>query len=330
MQSDKLKKTLFVGFALAILMVPTLALAEGIGPTSAGTRDIIPISYGPAKHWAEVYVKQLIEQFDVQSYFVDKELDDTIDAEGFQGLVKLILDKEYGGTPDTITREAVVYELTNIWAQKTGQRLGEIPIIKMLVYSDTDKMDAKYMQGLTLAYMKGIAKGRGKGIFDPKADVTYGEFAALICNTLEAIKNEIGAEDEFEIKNKFETRGSYDIKDDKIVFNFELVNLYDDIKEVMFSSGQQFELTITDDKGRGVYRFSEGKFFTMALIFKSIGPGEAMRWQDEWDMTDKSGKKLTSGKYEALIQILAKPQGKGEPIKPEELTTTIEFNLNKQ
>ena len=41
-----------------------------------------------------------------------------------------------------------------MWAQKTGRDLESIPVIKMLIYSDTDSIDAKYRQGITVAYMK--------------------------------------------------------------------------------------------------------------------------------------------------------------------------------
>jgi len=96
--------------------------------------------------------------------------------------------------------------------------------------------------------MKNIARGRGGGIFDPKTGVTYGELAALIYNTAQAVTKENQANVQPVAENKFETRGTYEIKDDKVVFNFELVNHYKETKELMFGSGQQFELTITDEK----------------------------------------------------------------------------------
>ncbi len=43
-----------------------------------------------------------------------------------------------------------------------------------------------------------------------------------------------------------------------------------------------------------MYRYSDVKFFTMALVYKDINPGESLKWQDEWDMTDKEGQKLKS------------------------------------
>ncbi|HHW21510.1 MAG TPA: hypothetical protein GXX26_01330 [Clostridiaceae bacterium] len=116
--------------------------------------------------------------------------------------------------------------------------------------------------------------------------------------------------------------------DDNVVFNIQLMSHYTRPVDLTFSSGQQFELVITDEAGKEVYRYSDGKFFTLALINKTLNPGEILSWKDEWDMTDKDGIKLTSGNYKATINILVYDMG-GEKVDDSELTTTIEFSLNK-
>lgn len=127
------------------------------------------------------------------------------------------------------------------------------------------------------------------------------------------------------VKGNFETRAGYEIKDNKVVFDFELMSHYTKAKTLTFGSGQQFEVTITDEKGEEVYKYSDGKFFTMALVYKNIGPGEAIKWQTEWDITNKEGEKLTSGKYKAKIDILANSET--EKIQEKELTTIIDFSF---
>lgn len=47
-------------------------------------------------------------------------------------------------------------------------------------------------------------------------------------------------------------------------FDFPLTNHSPEVKELQFGSGQQFELVVRDEKGKEVYRYSDGKFFTMA------------------------------------------------------------------
>lgn len=130
-------------------------------------------------------------------------------------------------------------------------------------------------------------------------------------------------------EERFENKGSYEIKDDKVIFNFELINHYNEVKNLEFSSGQQFELTITDEKGDEVYRYSDGKFFTMALLFKDLNPGESLKWQETWDMTNKEEEKLTSGKYEAKINILARAGESEEKVDESQLTTVIEIDITE-
>ena len=320
---NKLLKNIILTVAISSL-VAIPVFAQNIKLISA--QDIIPISH-VFKHWAESYAEKLSVNYDLEDIFKDKDLDDHISAEDFKNAVNLTIDKDYADTPQ-VTRELIVNELAKIWAEKTGSNLENIPIVMMLVYSDTDDIDAEYQHGVYVAYWSDIAKGRvideGR-IFDPKTDVTYGELAVLINNTINAIEKENTVQPIAE--GRYETKGSYEIKDDKVIFDFQLMSHYTEAQELMFGSGQQFELIITNEDGDEVYRFSDGKFFTMALVYKTLNPGDSFKWQDEWDMTNKDGEKVNSGNYKAEIKILVISEDDGK-INDEELTTLLEFSLN--
>jgi hypothetical protein len=283
---------------------------------------------GKPAHWAQKYIDELGLEYDMDSVFKDADLNDFITTEDFQKAVRLFFDENYEGSPDSTLREAVVYEFTRLWAEKTGISLDEIATIKMIIYTDTEEIDPKYNHAITIAYMKDIAKGRGYGIFDPKTKTTYGELATLLYNTEKAIKAETKPGIPSIVAGKLETRASCEVLDNKVVFDFELFSHHTRPLEVTFSSGQQFELTITDESGNEVYRYSDGKFFTLALVNKTINPGESLKWQDEWDMTNKDGVKLTTGKYKAVINILTYG-AEGEKFDDSELTATIDFSLDK-
>lgn len=328
MKNNVLRNTIISGALCMFIAIPSFAQAANAQPILTKDAKPILINY-EYKHWAKTYIEQLSKNYNVEAIFKGKDLEDYIKEEDYKNIVRLVIDKEYDGAPDAMTREAVVYDLIKIWAQKTGQDLDNIAVIQMVIYSDTNEIDPKYNHGITIAYMKNIAKGKGSGIFDPKAEVTYGELAALINNTHEAIKNELKSEADPIAEERFETKGSYEIKDGKVIFNFELMNHYTETKDLLFGSGQQFEITITDEKGEEVYRYSDDKFFTMALVQKSIKPGESIKWQDAWNMTNKNGEKLTSGKYKAKIDILVISEENDEKIEPSQLTTVIEFDLSE-
>ena len=308
------------------LMIAVPVFAQNIMPIDRDA-EIVPISY-KFNHWAEIYIEQLSANFDVEEIFKDKNLDDYITVEDFKNAVKLTIDKDYENAPKSLSRETIIYEFTKIWAEKVGKNLDNIPIIKMLIYPDTNEIDINYLNGIYVAYMYDIAKGRESGLFDPKTDVTYGELVVLINNTINAIEKELTPDIPPIVAGKYETRGNYEIKDGKVIFNFELMSHYAETTELMFGSGQQFELTITDEDGEEVYRFSDGKSFTLALLYKTLNPGESLKWQDEWNMTNKEGEKLTTGNYKAQIKVLAITEEDNE-IPDEQLNTVIEFALNK-
>lgn len=280
-------------------------------------------------HWAEVYVEILSENHGVENLFRNKDLNQPITVENFQELVRLVLAEDYNGRPAAVSREALVHELVTIWADITGQDLYRIPVIKMLIYEDTAEIEPEYYHSIVIAYMQGIARGKERGKFRPADELSYGELATMIYNTDLAIKRELKLKEQKASAGRFETRASYELKDGKVIFDFELVNNFPVAKELQFGSGQQFEVVITDERGEEVYRFSDGKFFTMALIYKTIQSGETLKWQDSWDLTNKEGKKLTTGEYQAEIIILANPVDGGEELDRSQLRTVIKFNLNE-
>lgn len=123
------------------------------------------------------------------------------------------------------------------------------------------------------------------------------------------------------------TSGNCRITEDKVIFDFALTNHSSEVMELPFGSGQQFELVVKDEKGKEVYRYSDGKFFTMAIVYKQLKPGESLRWQDQWDLRDKEGNVVNPGRYRAEIEIMVIPEEDGVKIEDHQLRTTIEFTL---
>ena len=128
-------------------------------------------------------------------------------------------------------------------------------------------------------------------------------------------------------EESFETSGDYQIKEDQVVFDFELINRYSEAKELRFGSGQQFEIVIRNEKDEEVYRYSEGKAFTLALVYRNIDPGASLTWQDQWDMRDQEGKLVSPGRYRAEIEIMPIPDEDEENIEASQLRTNIDFTL---
>jgi len=188
MKKMLIKTGIIAGALCAVLTVP--ALAQLMPESAVKDAKEATVSYN-LNHWAQTYIDGLSKNYNAKHIFEGVNLDAAVDVEVFHELIKLVIDEKYDGKPDAMTREAVVHELAKIWAEKTGKNLDKVPVIKMIVYSDTNEVDTRYNHSITVAYMKGIAKGKGNGVFDPKAIVSYGEMAALVSNTYKAIEDEL-------------------------------------------------------------------------------------------------------------------------------------------
>jgi len=100
----------------------------------------------------------------------------------------------------------------------------------------------------------------------------------------------------------FDTEVSED--DLSATFNLSLKNNSDKAIDLLFPSGQQYEIVVTDpDSGEEVYRFSEGKAFTMALVTETIEPGDEKTWTEEWNYA-KDGHRVEAKSYDVTVQLV--------------------------
>jgi hypothetical protein len=101
----------------------------------------------------------------------------------------------------------------------------------------------------------------------------------------------------------FETVLEIEQTKEKAIFDITFSNQSDEVADVTFSSGQRFELVVSDPAGNEVYRYSEGKMFTMALQMLKLEAGDQLTFQDAWDYKVK-GKKINPGIYTVVATVL--------------------------
>ncbi|SET29760.1 Intracellular proteinase inhibitor [Natronincola peptidivorans] len=307
---------------LSLTIAGTLMLTTAITAFGATTKQ------EKENHWAQPFATRVEEAYGIQYFMENKSLRDIISSQELEELIKATIDEDFSQKIQETTREKVVSTMVEIWAEKTDTNLEEMILPMILVYNDTDEIDFDYRTNVMVAYFHGIAKGRGDSMFVPKDAVTFGEAVTLIANTKDAILKE-NTEDKDEVENgegmtkEFTTTAAYEIKDASVVFDFELTNISDEKREIMFSSGQQFEIEIINEKEEKVYTYSHDKFFTMALIMKTLEAGESISWQDTWDLQDNEGNLVPAGEYQAIITVLLME----EEIEKQQLTTIMDLHI---
>jgi Intracellular proteinase inhibitor len=114
-------------------------------------------------------------------------------------------------------------------------------------------------------------------------------------------QNVIDETGEEEVKN-----GSLDMVVDVEVLDRQakiaitLTNHTNELKKLEFPTSQKYEIIITDENNREVYRFSEGKMFTQAFEYALIKQGESIKWEEIWDY---SNQEIAPGKYVVETKI---------------------------
>ena len=92
----------------------------------------------------------------------------------------------------------------------------------------------------------------------------------------------------------------------EVKLDFSLQNDSDEDLEIYFSSGQKFDIFITDQNNQEVYRWSHDKFFTQAIVDITLKKDERLLFSEVWDYKDNEGNKVSQGKYTITVKIFAK------------------------
>lgn len=95
---------------------------------------------------------------------------------------------------------------------------------------------------------------------------------------------------------------------ESVQINITLKNNTNEEKNFEFSSGQKYEIIITDPNGAEVYKYSKGRMFTQALQYLTLPPGESQTWQETWDKKS-AGKKVEAGEYTVTVLLTGKAEG---------------------
>lgn len=110
---------------------------------------------------------------------------------------------------------------------------------------------------------------------------------------------------------------------ENVTFTITFANDAEEPVDFTFSSGQKFEIVVRDASGQEVYRFSEGKMFTMALETLKLEAGESVTFQDVWEYK-KDGVNLESGEYKVTASVIP-TEINGEKLEKDAFTAQGSF-----
>ena len=112
--------------------------------------------------------------------------------------------------------------------------------------------------------------------------------------------------------------------------DFSLKNSSDKELKLLFGSGHQYDIVVTDVEGREVYNWAADRSFTMAIINKDLAPRQELSYSEEWDYTDNEGKPLPPGKYLVKVTIVTIVENEDlkEKVKAEDFVAVKEIAIS--
>jgi len=99
-----------------------------------------------------------------------------------------------------------------------------------------------------------------------------------------------------------------------VPLTLSVTNTGDETQTLTFSSGQRYDFVVSRSGGE-VWRWSTGKFFTMALGSLKLAPGETLTFRETWRQEDNKGRRAGRGSYEisAILTTMGAPRPKVGP-----------------
>jgi hypothetical protein len=94
-------------------------------------------------------------------------------------------------------------------------------------------------------------------------------------------------------------------------FHIGVVNGSFQAATVRFSSGQIFDIEVTDGVGNLVWQWAYNKYFTQGSWQFELSPGESYSREADWDLTDNDKRPLPPGSYRAKVYITNFPRDEG-------------------
>ena len=165
--------------------------------------------------------------------------------------------------------------------------------------SDEGVINVSYSGAIQRALLYQFVSLDGGGAFNPKDPISRAKAAEQIKLTLDyALDRQMMIEDNM----KFEGSLSKSEIDNGLKLHFEMQNKTSEDLDLMFSSGKKYDYFIYDENNLLVYKWSNDKLFTMALVFKTLPKEEFLSFDEIWNYVDNDGNPVEVGEYHIVFE----------------------------
>ncbi len=117
---------------------------------------------------------------------------------------------------------------------------------------------------------------------------------------------------------------------DSVKLLFSLDNISDRELKLTFGSGMRYDFAVYDSRDEEIYRWSNDKGFTQALIELKLKPSDSIEFEEEWNWTDNQGDAMPNGIYTLRLSIAAAVElPDDQALDPAQLTAEADLILRR-
>lgn len=203
-------------------------------------------------------------------YFDDVKQDTTYTMDLIDLVTAKIIDDEGRkfNSNETLSREMMIHYIMNTFKYELGDVFAYIKI-KGGFFADHNQITPLYSGDVDLAAHYKLISGYGKSIFNPKANATRAEAAMVISKLVDYLEKE-----QLNVVIKPEAS----LKKDSLEMKISIANNSKRSINFEHSSGQKYDFVLLDADRKEIYRWSDGKAFTMMLTSSVIEPGKSIEY----------------------------------------------------
>ncbi|MFQ6133768.1 MAG: BsuPI-related putative proteinase inhibitor [Armatimonadota bacterium] len=93
---------------------------------------------------------------------------------------------------------------------------------------------------------------------------------------------------------------------EQVRFELRLANPFEEVVQLVFPSGQRYDFVVRNEEGQEVWRWSVGRFFTMAIGTEQLAPDEPRTHEEAWDQRPSEGLAAVEvpGRYRVTGEVI--------------------------
>lgn len=208
---------------------------------------------------------------DIKDYFADVEQDAPYASAIIDLVTANILEGKGSFNPEnSLTREEVIYYIMNAFRYKMGEDY-KLMKLSSLTFADDNDIDPSYSGAVARAAYHKLVVGKGQNLFQPKDKTTRAEAAAVITNLLNLLETE---------NQEIVIKPSVVLKEKSLEMKLSIINNSEKTVTFSHSSGQKYDFVLLDSEKNELYRWSDGRFFTLMLTSSTILAGETLEYEE--------------------------------------------------